>query len=171
MKKLLVSLFIAAGLTPSGTVARAATFDGSCQFDNGAFTYSRPVGLLPTHVAWTLDETGRCSGRLNGRPVTAAPTAIHEQLVDDIGGCGPFSDAHGPGLLTFASGVQLHYVARHGIGLGQPLLARGQDGGLALGIAEAFTQNKPSALQQCATNSYTSGPILYLMQTLSELRG
>jgi hypothetical protein len=122
-------------------------------------------------VQWALGETGSCSGRLNGTLVTDAPATIQEQLQDDIGGCGPTSDAHGPGLLTFTSGVQLHYRVRHGLGLGQPLVAKGDESGVAIGLVEAFTENGPSALQQRVTSSFTSGRLLYVLQTLDKLRG
>jgi hypothetical protein len=151
--------------------AAAAKFTGHCQFARGAFTYARPVGFLPTHVRMTIDETGVCSGTLDGRRLKAYPTRIEENLQEDIGGCGPTSDAHGRGVLTFASGVQLRYSVRHGLGLGQPVRVRGVRSGRAVGLAEAFTENKPAALGQCARREYRSGPIRYLLETVGALNG
>lgn len=67
--------------------------------------------------------------------------------------------------------VQLHYRVRHGLGLGQPLVAKGDESGVAIGLVEAFTENGPSALQQRVTSSFTSGRLLYVLQTLDKLRG
>jgi hypothetical protein len=169
---LTIAASIAHGAIPaSADTAHATTFDGHCQFAHGTFTYAHPVGFLPTQVNWTLDETGTCSGRVNGQALAASPARVYENVHDDIGGCGPLSDAHGPGLLAFASGARLSYYVRHGIGLGQPFLARGTKSGLATGVAEAFTENKPSALQQCASGSFRSGALRYLLLTLGALRG
>jgi hypothetical protein len=174
MTRILCRLLLAAVAVTATHVASArgsTSFAGLCRFDRGAFTYSDPVGFLPQRVRWTIDESGVCWGRLNGRTVNAAPTAVHEDLEDDIGGCGPTSDAHGPGVLTFAAGGRLHYHVRHGVILGQPFLARGDGGGLATGLAEAFTENKPSALALCASGRYRSGPLRYVLQTLGTLAG
>jgi hypothetical protein len=151
--------------------ASATTFEGTCEFHQGALTYAHPVGFPATRVAWTIDESGQCWGTLDHRAIAASPTAIHEHLQDDFGGCGPTSDAHGPGELVFGRGRRLRYYARHGLVLGQPFVARGAISGSAVGIAEAFTENKPSALALCAANRYTTGPIRDIFQTLGRMAG
>lgn len=154
-------------VSASRAAAARPAFSGRCQF-SGSFAYSRPVGFAPTAVRWSDQGTGTCTGSLGGSPVTL-PAAVSERLQDDIGGCGPTSDAHGTGTITIGSLASIDYRTTHPLIVGAPFVARGKHTGGAVGVLTAYLHGSLPIVEQCLASEFRAGQYDMVWQTTSPI--
>ncbi|HEX2127457.1 MAG TPA: hypothetical protein VHF45_12970 [Thermoleophilaceae bacterium] len=167
----------AAYAAPAGA---ATSFEGQCSID-GKSDFGKPLRFTPQEMDWTFTSHpggGRCTGELNGDPVTNTPVDVFVDAHGPIS-CGvlgssfdaPFTatfPADTTGENTITGTLSLAAVAAQ-----NAVYVEGRNGGFAAGRASFFGQNDQVAvIQGCADgNTIRSLNVNVLIQTVGELRG
>lgn len=167
----------AAYAAPAGA---ATSFDGQCSID-GKSDFGTPLHFEPQQMNWTFTSHpggGRCTGRLNGVPVTDTPVDVFVRAQGPIS-CGvagwsleaPFEatfPADTTGENTITGQLSLAAVAAQ-----NAVYVEGRNGGFAAGRASFFGQNDQVAvIQGCADgNTVRSLNVNVTIQTVGPLRG
>ncbi|HEX8647100.1 MAG TPA: hypothetical protein VF715_09360 [Thermoleophilaceae bacterium] len=169
-----------------GTAAYAApasaatSFDGQCSID-GKSDFGVPLRFAPQEMDWTFTSHpggGRCTGRLNGVPVTDTPIDVfvdaHGPISCGVAGSSfdaPFTatfpaDTRGENTLTGT--LSLAAVAAQ-----NAVYVKGRSGGFAAGRASFFGQNdQVEVIKGCADgNTIRTLNVNVTIQTVGELRG
>jgi hypothetical protein len=162
---------LGAGLValPAGATAPQTSFAGTCKL-SGTFSYETPVGWAPTTVRWENAAAGTCSGQVDGQQRTVQ-ASVRERLSDDIGGCGPTSDAHGSGILTLRGAGQIPYTVDHPLVIGAAMILYGRGGGSARGIWTAYLRGTPASAEECTESRFVSQGFDEAFTTISTLAG
>lgn len=103
----LATLLAGAGAAPAGTDG-ANGFAGSCEV-KGAVRFSPPVTNSTRALRVVYDASGQCSGRLNGRSISAVPVKLHHHARSDGSCLGARTVAPGRGRIIFANGAVVPY--------------------------------------------------------------
>lgn len=158
----------------------ATSFDGQCSID-GKSDFGTPLHFEPQQMEWTFTSHpggGRCTGKLNGEPVTDTPVDVFVDASGPIS-CGvlgwsleaPFTatfPADTTGENTITGKLSLAAVAAQ-----NAVYVEGRSGGYAAGRASFFGQNDQVAVVQgCVDrNTVRSLNVNVLIQTIGALRG
>ena len=154
---------------PAGATAMQTHFAGTCKL-TGTFRYQTPVGWAPTAVRWDNAATGTCSGEVDGQQRTVQ-ASVRERLSDDIGGCGPTSDAHGSGILTLRGAGQIPYTVDHPFVVGAPMVLYGRGGGSAHGVWTAYLHGTPASAEECTDSQFVSQGFDEVFSTIDTMTG
>ncbi len=174
---LLGALASAAYAAPAGA---ATSFDGQCSID-GRAEFGTPLQFKPQQMNWTFTSHpggGRCTGRLNGDPVTNTPVDVFVRAEGPIS-CGVAGYSfEAPFVATFPADTRgdndiKGMLSLAAVAAQNAVYVEGNAGGFGAGRASFFGQNDQVAvIQGCADgNTVRSLNVNVLIQTVGALRG
>jgi hypothetical protein len=120
---------------------RTHSFDGTCSVE-GTVHFSPPATAFQQLLSVTYDAVGRCTGTVDGQPVSDAPVTMHNVVQSDGSCVYARTVAPGDGTLTFDSGPAITYTFEFlYVGTDGVQTFSGTKSGSALGHGSFLTPN------------------------------
>lgn len=182
VRRICVALVLGVLATAANAAPASATvtFDGLCSID-GYTEFGLPLKFAPQEMKWTFQSYpggGKCTGTLNGQPVTDTPLDVWVRAKGPIscGVAGYSLDAYFEGefpAITSGDDTITGRLSLAAVAAQNAVKVEGNQGGLAVGRASFFGANDQVAvIQGCADgNTVTRLNVNVTVRTVTPIQG